>query len=356
MGCLDRYIAWKLLQGWILVWLVMSAIFGLLAFIEELDRITEHYQTLDALHFVLYTLPQRSMELAPVIILLGSMLALAGLNKNSEIIAIRAAGVSLLRFFRSVAVPAIALVITLYAASEFVAAPLYQEAEIRKILTRSNKANLLKGKGLWSNNGYSFFNVRTLKHSNAPRSIYLYEFDKTGRLVNFVYANRARLNESRRWDLLDVGQKSLVDNRLKSQHLEHLEMGPFWSRDELPALPLSTSGMTPSGLYEYSGYLKSTQQVSERIEQLFWQRVSLPLTAGAMVLLATPIGAGLGTTRSSAFGKKIAVGAGVGILFYLLSQLIQTGGSIAGLTPSLVAFLPVTLVFGASGILIYRMR
>ena len=73
MGCLDRYIAWKLLQGWILVWLVMSAIFGLLAFIEELDRVTEHYQTLDALQFVLYTLPQRSMELAPVIILLGSL-------------------------------------------------------------------------------------------------------------------------------------------------------------------------------------------------------------------------------------------------------------------------------------------
>ena len=111
MGCLDRYIAWRLLQGWILVWLVMSAIFGLLTFIEELDRVTEHYQTLDALHFVLYTLPQRSMELAPVIILLGSMLALAGLNKNSEIIAIRAAGVSLLRFFRSVAIPAIALVL-----------------------------------------------------------------------------------------------------------------------------------------------------------------------------------------------------------------------------------------------------
>lgn len=356
MSCLDRYVAWKLLQGWILIWLVISAIFGLLAFIEELDRVTEHYQTLDALQFVFYTLPQRSLELAPVIILLGSMLALAGLNRNSEIIAIRAAGMSVLRFFRSVAVPALALVITLYAVSEFVAAPLYQEAEIRKILIRSNKANLLKGKGLWSNNGDSFFNVRTLKHSNAPRSIYLYEFDKTGRLLNFIYAGSARLNESRRWDLLEVGQKSLVDNRLQSHRLEHLEIGPFWSRDELPALPLSTSGMTPSGLYEYSSYLKSTHQVSERIEQLFWQRVSLPLTAGAMVLLATPIGAGLSTTRSSAFGKNIAIGAGVGILFYLLSQLIQTGGSIAGFPPALAAFLPVTLVFSAAVVLISRMR
>jgi len=356
MGCLDRYIAWKLVKGWLLIWVVVSAIFGLLAFIEELDRVNEHYRTLDALHFVLYTLPQRSMDLAPVIILLGSLLALAGLNRNSEIIAIRAAGVSLLRFFRSVAIPALALVITLYAVSEFIAAPLYQQAEIRKILIRTNKANLLRGKGLWSNNGYSFFNVRTLKHSNAPRSIYLYEFDKTGRLLNFVYASRARLNKSRRWDLLDVRQKSLVNNQLKSQHLDHLEMGPFWSREELPALPLSTSGMTPSGLYEYSGYLKSTQQVSERIEQLFWQRVSLPLTAGAMVLLATPIGAGLGSTRSNAFGKSLAIGAGVGILFYLASQLIQTGGAIAGLPPQLVAFLPVMLVCVASGLLIYRMR
>ena len=356
MGLLDRYIAWKLLKGWVLVWLVMTSIFTLLGFVEELERTTEHYQIVDAVRFLLYTLPQRSMDLAPVIALLGSLLALAGLNKNSELIAMRAAGVSVSRFLRSIVIPTLILVAALYAVSEFVAAPLFQQAETEKTLVRSNKANLLKGKGLWSNSGYRFFNVRTLKHSQVPTSIYLYEFTPDGHLQHFAFARRAQLTDSRRWDLLDVHQKTLDGNHLKSRHLPNLEMGPFWSREELPVLPLSTTGMTPTGLYEYSDYLKSTDQLSERIEQIFWQKVALPITTGAMVFLAVPIGANVGTTRSSGFGKNLAIGAGVGILFYLLSQLIQTAASMAEIPPAVAVFLPVVLVLSVAGGLINRMR
>jgi lipopolysaccharide export system permease protein len=356
MGILDRYIAWKLLKGWLLVWLVMTSIFTLLGFVEELDRTTEHYQIVHAVRFMLYTLPQRSMDLAPVIALLGALLALAGLNKSSELIAMRAAGVSVSRFLRSVAIPTLVLVAALYAVSEFFAAPLFQQAETEKTLVRSGKANLLKGKGLWSNSGYRFFNVRTLKHSQVPTSIYLYEFAPDGRLQHFVFARSAQLTDSRRWDLLDVEQKTLDGDQLKSRHLPNLEMGPFWSREELPVLPLSTVGMTPTGLYKYSDYLKSTDQLSERIEQIFWQKIALPLTTGAMVFLAVPIGASVGTTRSSSFGKNLAIGAGVGIVFYLLSQLIQTGASMAEIPPALAVFLPVLLVLSAAGGLINRMR
>jgi len=356
MGLLDRYIAWKLLKGWVLVWLVMTSIFTLLGFVEELERTTERYQIADAVRFILYTLPQRSMDLAPVIALLGSLLALAGLNKSSELIAMRTAGVSVSRFLRSVAIPTLVLVAALYAVSEFIAAPLFQQAETEKTLIRSGKANLLKGKGLWSNSGYRFFNVRTLKHSQVPTSIYLYEFTPAGHLQHFVFARHAQLTDSRRWDLLDVRQKTLDGDQLKSRHLPNLEMGPFWSREELPVLPLSTAGMTPTGLYEYSDYLKSTDQLSDRIEQVFWQKVALPLTTGAMVFLAVPIGASVGTTRSSAFGRDLAIGAGVGILFYLLSQLIQTGASMAEIPPALAVFLPVMLVLSVAGGLINRMR
>jgi len=356
MNRLDRYIAGKLLAGWVLVWLVMSSIFGLLAFVDEIERITDKYQVTDALRFVLYTLPQRSLELAPVIILLGSILALAGLNKHSEIIAIRAAGVSVKRFLRAVAIPTVMLVAALYAVSEFVAAPLYQQAELQKTLIRSGQPNLLTGKGLWSNSNRRFFNVRTLKNIQIPRNIYLYEFTPDGKLVNFIYADRAQLTNSRRWDLRGVSQKTLEHGVLVTRQHDSLEMGPFWSREELPSLPLSTAGMTPSDLYEYSAYLKSTDQLASRIEQMFWQRVALPLTAGAMVFLAVPIGAGLGGFRSNTFGRNLAIGAATGILFYLASQLIQSGGAMVQLPATVIAFLPVLLAFAAAGIFTYRMR
>jgi lipopolysaccharide export LptBFGC system permease protein LptF len=96
--------------------------------------------------------------------------------------------------------------------------------------------------------------------------------------------------------------------------------------------------------------------LAQRVEQAFWQRVALPLTTGAMVFLAIPIGAGLGTIRSNTFGRNLAVGAGTGIVFYLASQLIQNGGALAELPAALTAFLPVTLVMIAASGLIYRMR
>lgn len=356
MGRLDRYVGWSLVKGWILVWLIMSAIFSLLAFVDELERTGGPYQVADAVLFILYTLPQRSMDLVPVIVLLGSLLALAGLNKNSEIIAMRASGMSVRRMFRAVAVPALLLVAALYAMYEYAAAPLYQEAETRKALVREGKANMLKGMGLWSASDGRFFNVRSLQHGAVPTGIYLYQFAPDGRLLDFVYSSSAEPAKDRKWRLIDAWHKTLTEDELRTEHEDQLDMGPFWSSEELPILPLSITGMTLTGLYAYTNHLITTGQKADRVEQLLWQKIALPLTAGAMVLLATPVGAGLGARRSTAFGKNLAIGAGVGILFYLATQIINTGGALLDIPPAVVAFIPVVLVALAAGALFYRMR
>lgn len=356
MGRLNRYIAAQLLKDWLLVWLVISAIFSLLTFVDELDRAHNGYQTAEALRFVVYTLPQRSMELVPVIVLLGTILALARLNKNSEIIAMRAAGMPLSRFFQAVAGPALLLVTGLYASAEYVAAPLYQQAEVEKNQARTGRNSLLSKAGLWSVDGYRFFNVKTLKHGKIPTQIYLYQFSPDGWLLDFVHAQSARPSRDRNWRLLNVSQKTLENGKLTTTFRDKRAMGPFWSPEELPVLPLPVTGMTLTGLHDYVEYLRSTDQNWEHTEQLFWQKVALPLTAGAMVLLATPIGAGLGAQRSAAFGRNLAIGAGVGIGFYLLAQIINTGGAVIGLPPVIVAFSPAALVLVATGWLFSRMR
>jgi len=356
VGRLDRYIGSALLKGWLLVWLIISAIFSLLAFVDELERTTALYRISDAVEFILYTLPQRSMDLIPVIALLGTLLALAGLNKNSEIIAMRAAGMSLRRLIRCVALPAVLLVGSLYAVSEYVSAPLYRQAETQKTIIREGRANLLKGKGLWSASDYRFFNVRSLQHGNVPSGIYLYQFSPDGQLLDFIFAQQANPAQNREWRLMQVRHKKLENGQLHTTHREHLDTGPFWSTDELPIVPLSIMGMTLTGLYEYANYLRETNQKWGAVQQLFWQKIALPLTAGAMVLLATPIGAGVGTQRGSSFGKSLAIGAAVGILFYLAAQIINTGGALIGIPVPLVAFIPVTLVLLAALGLFYRMR
>lgn len=356
MNRIDRYIAWQLLKDWLLVWVIMSAIFSLLAIVKELERVNSRYQTSDVVQYILYTLPQRSMDLVPVIVLLGTILALARLNKNSEIIAMRAAGMPLTYFFRAVSIPALTLVVLLYGTSEYVSAPLYQKAEMKKSLVRTGRTNLLHGKGLWSVDNLRFFNVRTLRHGKIPSDIYLFRFTQDGRLLDFIYAASAKPAENRKWKLLNVTQKTLENNTLETTFRKQLAMGPFWSPEELPVLPLPITGMTLTGLYDYVQYLHSTDQNWQRAEQLFWQKLALPLTAGVMVLLATPIGASLQSQRNTAFGRNLAIGSGVGIGFFLLTQIINTGSGLVGLPPAVAAFLPATLVLAATGWLFSRMR
>jgi len=356
MNRIDRYIAGQLLKDWILVWVIMSAIFSLIAIVDELERIQHSYQVANVVQYILLTLPQRSMDLIPVIVLLGTILALARLNKNSEIIAMRAAGMPLKYFFRAVAVPALSLVLLLYSVSEYVSAPLYQKAETEKSLARTGRTNLLRGKGLWSVDDLRFFNVRTLRHGKIPSDIYLFQFAPDGQLLNFIYAASAEPADDRSWKLLDVTQKTLENNKLETSFRKQLAMGPFWSPEELPVLPLPITGMTLTGLYDYVEYLHSTDQSWQRAEQLFWQKVALPLTAGAMVLLATPIGASLQSQRGTAFGRNLAVGAGLGIGFYLLIQIFNTGSALIGLPPAVIAFTPAALVLATTGWLFSRMR
>ncbi|VAW72505.1 hypothetical protein MNBD_GAMMA15-2462 [hydrothermal vent metagenome] len=356
MGRLDRYIASQLLKDWVLVWITLSAIFSLLTVVDELERVQRNYQAADVLRFVLYTLPQRSLDLIPVIVLLGTILALARLNKNSEIIAMRAAGMPLSRFFHAVAGPALLLVVALYATEEYVSAPLYQQAEAEKNQARTGRNSLLTKAGLWSVDRYRFFNVRSLQHGKIPTQIYLYQFSPDGELLDFVHAQSARPSQDRNWQLLNVSQKTLTSGKLITTFREQRAMGPFWSPDELPVLPLPVAGMTLSGLYDYVEYLRSTDQNWEHSEQLFWQKIALPLIAGAMVLLGTPIGARLAAQRSAAFGRNLAIGAGAGIGFFLLAQIINTGGALIGLPPAMVAFIPVVLVLAATGWLFSRMR
>ena len=70
---LQRYIAWNLTKGWVLVLLVLGSIFGLISFIGELDRTTGDYDTLAVAVYSLSILPQSLVELAPVMQPIGAV-------------------------------------------------------------------------------------------------------------------------------------------------------------------------------------------------------------------------------------------------------------------------------------------
>ena len=72
---LQRYIGISVAKGWLLVLLVLGAVFGLISFTQELDHTEVNYNALQVARYTLLTLPNQLVGLAPVIALLGSIVA-----------------------------------------------------------------------------------------------------------------------------------------------------------------------------------------------------------------------------------------------------------------------------------------
>ncbi len=355
MRALDRYIALALIKGWVLVGILILSIFGLLQFVQELEHVGGHYKAVHAAAYVLRTLPQLALDLAPVTGLLGTLIGLANLSRHSELTAMRSSGLSPGRLFRSVIAPAVLMAALLLMAAEYVAPALQQTAEEQRSIIRSGRSSLVHGKGLWSNAGLRFFNVNKLEHGRVPTDIEYFEFTPEGKLVMFAHAERANLDHGREWSLINVHKKTWGD-KLQTEAIDELDMGPFWKKSELPLLSLPSSAMSISDLYTYARHLKATKQRSERIDLAFWQKIMLPLSLLTMVAMAVPIGASSTTQRTSNLALRLAAGAVAGILLYLGSQVLQSSGLAMGGAPWLLTSLPVVLVAIAATLLFRKMN
>ena len=122
MKTLDRYIGANIVRGYLLVLALLLALFSFVSLLEQLEDVGDHnYDMLDAILYVLLTMPDRMLTLAPVTALLGSLAALALLARNNELTAMKAAGISVLRLGWSVMRPAIAFMLVVLVVTEFVA-------------------------------------------------------------------------------------------------------------------------------------------------------------------------------------------------------------------------------------------
>ena len=356
MSILQRYVAMSLVRGWLLVLLVLGSVFGLLGFIQELDHTRFDYDALAVARYTLFTLPQQLVSLAPVIALLGSIVALANLDKSNELTIMSCAGIPFKQLVAAISLPTILLMVSLWASMEYLTAPLHQNAESQRQALRFRNDVRIPDGGVWSRHDNRYIHLGKMLEGGIPGDIDLYEFNDDGSLQLSLHATTAEVSNDRVWRFKGVRKKELVDGQLETQRLAELEIDNLWAANELPTLTLSSDSMTLSVLRSYSQYLANNGQPATHYINTFWQRLAMPLTVAAMVLLATPISASLGSRRDRNFGVNMAIGALAGILFYLGAQIIFALGQLLQLNVVLVAFSPALIVFCIALSLMRKLR
>ena len=109
MKKLDRYIGFTVLTAMLVVMIIIVFLDTLFGFMAQLDAMRASYQMPQVLQYMALTTPKRIHEVIPVAALIGCLTGLGSLANHSELVVMRAAGVSLIRIGWSVMKPAIVL-------------------------------------------------------------------------------------------------------------------------------------------------------------------------------------------------------------------------------------------------------
>lgn len=352
MKRLDRYVEASTLRTLLLVASGLTALFSLLEFVDQLRDVGQgHYGVLDAFIYVLLTAPARLLQLMPVSLLLASLFALGGLSNDSELIAMQAMGISERQVTGWVLKLAVPIIIAMFLVSEFVIPPAQRLAQGQRMSAMSSEATLNEANGFWAENEHQYLNVRWVDPGNVPRDIDIYGFGATGDLETYIHADSAKIVSGSSWQLSGVMRKELLASEVKTEHLDTLSWQSFLKPHQVELLILPPESMPPLELYRYIRALKRRHHQAARLEQAFWEKVSMPLPMIAMILVATPFV--FGPPRARSAGQRITIGAGIGIVFTLVQQITSLVSLLLDLNPAFAAMAPSLLLIGGT-LYVYR--
>jgi lipopolysaccharide export system permease protein len=343
MRLLDRYIGRTVAGGTFLVTLALIAIFSFFQFLDELDSVGRgRYGVVQAIEYVLLSVPSLVYEMLPMAALIGSLIGLGALTSNSEITVMRAAGVSLARIIFAVLKAAAVIVVIAVLIGEFVAPPSEALASHRRSVAIADQIALKTRHGFWARDSQSYINIRRILPGDRVEEIYIYEFDEDDRLTASTFAQKAFYRDGQ-WILEDIEQTFFSTDGLTRQHLERAHWHSLLRPELLSLVVIEPNNLSVWDLASTIRYLRSNDQNSLRYEQAFWVKVFYPLAAGVMVFLAIPLV--LRAERSVSMGKRIVLGALIGLAFHILNQAGTHIGAVYNLAPIISVSFPTALTF-----------
>ncbi len=340
---LGNYLTRTVLAMTAIVLVVLLALAGLFEFIAELEDVKNDYQAPQAILYAALRLPILAFELMPVSILIGSLLGLGGIAANSEIIVMRAAGMSIKKLATMVAIPGVIMMIITGLLGEFIGPPLDFYARNMRVEARLGQDDDRLGNETWVKDGAVFLHLERVNSEFEFGNVYLYRFDKNNQLESIALADNSGLNEDDSWRLENFRETRFFDNRVQVIE-EPLATERFEVNAELLgsglAKPLSLS---LRGLLSYIDYLKRNELDASQYETEFWYRISRTATVILMPVLALAFV--FGSLRSGGAGGRLMMGVAIGLAYYLASEMLANSGQVFDLDPAAISWLPTFILF-----------
>jgi LPS export ABC transporter permease LptG/LPS export ABC transporter permease LptF len=352
LGTLDRYVALTYLRMLGLSALALCSVFYIAAFTELTEKVLKGAGTWTMLWtFMLYQTPQYLYYIIPLSVLLATLVTVALLTKNSELIVMKACGISLYRVALPMVGAALLAGATIFVLEQTVLGPANRKAEAIKWVMRGQSPetfDVLNRRWVMGSDGdiyhYNYFDPRQRRFTG----LWIYEFnaDMT-RLTKRTFALRAAFIKDATWQV-DEGWTRDFNASGESAHFTSFKQT---LKVFEPAALFTTESPDPdfmsyTQLRDYTERLRASGLDVVKQQVALWRKLSFPFVTLIMTLLAVPFAVTIG--RSGAMAG-IGVAIGIAIVYWTTISVFAAMGAGGVMTPALAAWAP-NLLFGAGAL------
>jgi lipopolysaccharide export system permease protein len=355
MNLLDRYIIRAVLGGVLVVLAVLVTLGALFLFSGQQDDIgLGTYSTLDAFWFVLLNVPQQIYETMPIAVLIGALLGLGTLSRGSELTVMRAAGLSVWRITGSVAIAGLVLVLFAVVCGEFLAPPLQAMAKQQKLLAKFSTITFAGRAGPWVRDGDLLINVSQQSGGGEFGGMRIFELTPDHELKSVATATTATVQPDGSWQLSHYANTTFGGERIESQRQESRAFQSAVGGDFLALTVSSPRQLETRVLWNLIRHLKQNDLDATEQVFAFWSRIARTAAILFATLLAVPFV--FGSLRSAGAGARTLLGVLIGVLFFLVQRMLESGTVVFDASPVVLAWVPTVLLGSVALILIARTR
>lgn len=353
MKILDRYIRRSVLGAFIIVLMIIVGLDLLSAFLAELEELGGAYQTKEALRYVLMSFPRRIAEFIPVAALIGCLVGLGALANSSELIVMRAAGISVGRIVFSVLKPTVFILLMGLGLSEKVVPYTEQIAESQRSLLKGGQDALKSGHGLWHREKDEIVHINAVTPDGRLYGISRYQFDDEGNLLKASFSEEG-IHEKNRWDLSSSRSTELFPRHTEVVKQEHEQWLFALTPHNLSSAAVDPEFLDLLSLYRYARYLDEQELNASHYFLAFWKKLLQPLVTVAMVLIAVSFI--FGPLRSVSMSFRVLVGVVVGLVFQQAQDFFGYASLVFNVDPLVAIVIPVSLCLAAGLTMMSRVR
>jgi LPS export ABC transporter permease LptG/LPS export ABC transporter permease LptF len=354
---LDAYVIREFLNMFILVLAAFVMLMLVFTFFELVGDILRNHISLATVGDYLFNLtPSMLYAITPLAVLIAVLVTFGVLNRNSEIIAMKATGISLYRLVVPIVSIAAILAVGLFLFDEFYLPQANRRQEaLRSTIKGRPPQTFLHPEQVWifgkphtGEQGRIFYYQFFDPDHNEFANLSIFEFNPaTFALSRRIFATRVFWDTpTNSWRFENGWERDIEGNNsryseFKSTTFAEIHEDPGYFKKE----NLQSQEMSFGQLDHYIRDLRQSGFDTMRLRVALWHKLAYPLIAVVMAVLAIPFALSMGR-RGSLTG--IAVAITVALAYWVVDGLFGAMGNVNYLPAALAAWSP-DILFGLTG-------